>query len=203
VRWTDQIPGINLFANQPPLLIQLTDASMHAKNTGKLAFGICLFLSLPLPLSAQTNAATEQRPEEITITGVKSIRALEQQIWTAEDHLFGLLNELNDDHHYDIHCEKEFRTGSLVPKRVCKPNFLHESTSQNAQATIADMRGEGAVRGAPVQSELEFRYPQLKAKMQELAGKHPELQKGFADYYQLREELNKRLASGAEDSPPP
>jgi len=174
---------------------------MNAKVAGKTAFAFAAILVLPF--AAQTNAATEQRPEEITITGIKSIRALEQQIWTAEDHMFGLFNALNDDHRFDIHCARETRTGTLVSQRVCKPEFMHDAMGKTAQADLADMRGEGAVRVAPVQSVLELQYPQLKEKMQELARKNPELQKDFADYYLLREELNKRLSSGAEASPPP
>lgn len=172
---------------------------MNAKHAGQAAFALALILSLPASVLAQTAPAAQarasERPQESSIISQKSTESLEKDIRVAEDHAYGLFNKLNDDNDYDIRCEKEFRTGTTIGQRVCKPNFLRNSNSRNARSDLADMRGEGAVRTSPVQPELEFRYPQLKEKMQALAAKNPELKKAFADYYLLQEELNKRLAA--------
>ena len=45
----------------------------------------------------------------------------------AQDRMFGLFNELNDDDRYDIECTVETVTGSLISQRVCQPEFLRKT----------------------------------------------------------------------------
>lgn len=180
-------------------------------NTTQLAAMTFCYLLLPgTALSAQetrvTDSATTENteisrmPESVIITGQQSIRDLEIQFSNAEDIMYDMFNELNDDNRYDVHCNMERRTGTTIAQRSCKPQFLIDSTTNNAKAFIAEAQGMTAVRVPPVQSELQYRYPILEEKMKTMAIEHPEFSDAIMKRYELSEELRLRKSTSLQMS---
>lgn len=149
--------------------------------------------------SLATYAATpeprEQLPEEITVTGQKLFSALNKQIRAAEDAMYGLFNELNDDDLYDIRCIWEAPIGTRIRKRNCRPEFVNRATSEEAQDFIAQVQGFGNNNPTPVMAQLAFHYPVLADKMKTLVSENPELLDAVVHHYELRKELDARKSS--------
>ncbi|MDH3552841.1 MAG: hypothetical protein OER22_09530 [Gammaproteobacteria bacterium] len=53
--------------------------------------------------------------DEITVVGARQLGAMRAKVELAEDQVFALFNDLNDDDGYDIICKKETRIGSQLP----------------------------------------------------------------------------------------
>jgi len=150
--------------------------------------------------ASNSNTETARMPESVIITGQQSIRNLEIQFSNAEDFMYDMFNELNDDRRYDVHCYKEAPTGTKISQRICKPQFLIDSTTNNAKASLAEMQGMSAVRVTPVHSELQYRYPILEEKMAMLAREHPEFNDAIIHRYELSEELRLRKSTSLQVS---
>jgi len=69
---------------------------------------ITLTVCLPLAAGAQTtDSETEELDaaiDEITVVGARQLGAMRAEVELAEDQVFALFNDLNDDHGYDIIC---------------------------------------------------------------------------------------------------
>lgn len=124
------------------------------------------------------NETDEQLIDEVTVLGVRDLAALRIEVIRAEDIIYDLYNELNDDDSYDIVCKNETRIGSQIPQRVCQARLFREAV---AEATEDVVEGE-ILSGAAV---IEAKHNEvLRQKMAALANQHPE----------LLEALKKRLA---------
>ena len=143
------------------------------------------------PISDDESEEQEETIEEITVIGQQQIFTLQQQIIQAEDRAFDIFNELNDDDMYDIHCRMEARTGTLLKKRMCRPNFYHRATADNASEYLA-LIGEYSNYGGPSPSTrnvFTYRFPIFKDKVKELAKENPELLDAMQEIFALTEEL--------------
>lgn len=152
----------------------------------------------PAPDAAAEPAATatrERLPEEITVTGQKLFSTLHKQIREAEDRMYGLFNELNSDNLYDVHCEWEAPLGTRIRQRNCRPNFFLRASEENAQAYLAQLRGEPGANVIPVNAQLAFHYPILEQKMKALVAENPELLDAVLRHYELQQELDARKSS--------
>ena len=155
-------------------------------------------------LMLQANAQDENTPasqsepiEEITVIGQQIILDLRLQIIEAEDRAFDIFNALNDDNLYDVVCTKVARTGTLIKKRECLPNFYHRATAENAQEFLGYV-GDYSNYSGPTQSSQNMfaqRFPVFKAKVKELAMQNPELMSALEDLIELSEELKQKRDS--------
>ncbi len=168
---------------------------MKTQDAGKIIRIVAVLSSLTLP----SFASAMEAPEERIVTGQQSLTQLQRQIDQAQDRMFGMFNELNDDDRYDIHCRKERRTGTILSQRVCKPGFLRNSTSLNANAYLATLQGGAAVSSPDPQAESGYHYPILREKMNALAGQNPEFAEAVAKHYELSEELKRRTSAASEE----
>jgi hypothetical protein len=174
---------------------------------------LALLCNLALPLLGQRAVAMEapagEVPEEIVVMGHKPLRQLRVQIELAQDRMFGLFNELNDDDRYDILCREEKRIGTLISQRVCRPEFLRAAMERNAKAFVVGLQSfsslvlEGEMGLAsfsimPLQAEANYRYPILQEKMTALVQQNPEFAKSVAEHHELLEEYNRRTSSAPD-----
>lgn len=81
----------------------------------------------------QTAAAREIIPEEIIVTLPESLTKLRREVYRAENKVFDVFNELNDDLEYDIKCEMENRHGTKMRVRVCKPNYYRFAMEEEGE----------------------------------------------------------------------
>jgi hypothetical protein len=68
------------------------------------------------------NMSSDEKGELIIISEL-SIGELRREIIAVEDEFFRVFNENNDDDSLDVHCRKERMVYSLIPRRICQPNF--------------------------------------------------------------------------------
>ncbi len=152
------------------------------------------------PSSAMAmEASAAETPEEVIVTGRQTRRQLQVRIELAQDRMFGLFNELNDDDRYDIKCTVDTVTGSLISQRVCRPEFLRKTIELNARAFLAGIQGavteDGGTLGssaayAPVpQAEINYRYPILREKMSALVEQNSDFAAAVAEHQALLEEM--------------
>jgi len=161
-----------------------------------LLLAMCLALSNP-GMAAETSASeapasAERLPVEVIVAQPLSFKALNNLMRQAEMRMFDLFNELNDDEQYTITCYRERRTGTKIAQRICAPNFARKASSLNAQAFLADMAGNAAVRSAPVAAEIDFHRPILEQRMEELARDNVEFLDAMIDYYDLKMQVDQR-----------
>lgn len=142
---------------------------------------------------AADSRETERLPVEVIVAQPLSFKALNNLMRQAEMRMFDMFNALNDDEQYTIRCYKDRRTGTKIVQRVCAPNFARKSASLNAQAFLADLSGNGAVRSAPVAAEVDYHRPILERRMEELARENPEFLEAMIDYYDLKMQVDQRL----------
>lgn len=183
-----------------------------ATNNVGLAAGILLFTFAGSSLQAQSSEVMEapvrELPEEVIITGNQPLKQLKRQIEQAQDQMFGLFNELNDDDRYDIKCREEKPLGTRISQRVCRPVFLSSSMEQNGKAFLQgvqnmsgiiapDGQGAGVVSTMPPQAEIVYRYPILKEKMTALVEQNSAFADSVAKHHELLEEYRKRTSSSS------
>ena len=107
--------------------------------------------------------------DEVTVLGVRELADLRAEVVLAEDAVYVLFNDLNDDDRYDIVCKKETRIGSQIPKRICQARLYRDAVAAEAEA-VTD--GE-IMPGMKVNSTKHNAI--LREKMAALANEHPEL----------------------------
>jgi hypothetical protein len=104
---------------------------------------LLLFLcGLLLPGVSAAGEASEQgvtppgeRAEELDRVDIvgKTWRRLKREMTAAEDRFYRRFNELNTRDAFDIRCEMEKETGTRVPKRQCRIQFLVDAQAIDAQ----------------------------------------------------------------------
>ena len=134
-------------------------------------------------------------PEEITVTGQKLFIVLKQQIEEAEDLMYGLFNEMNEDDRYDIHCTWEAPLGTRIPQRVCRPEFVANADEAVAKNFLAERMGFTTTNPPPVQAEMGFHYPVLEEKLREALVESPEFAEAVLRHHELRQEFAERTAT--------
>ncbi|WP_428102182.1 hypothetical protein [Candidatus Rariloculus sp.] len=128
--------------------------------------------------------------EEVVVIGTRTRAALRAQVRDAEDRVFALFNELNDDDDYDIHCRIWERTGTLIGRRVCWANFVGKATTNEATATLNFLKGEMGSVAERTTSVFRYKSRILRDKLRATIGENPELLEAVARHNALRRELD-------------
>lgn len=134
--------------------------------------------------SAQTEDAPggEETIDEIKVMGARSLALMRREVVDAEDRVFELFNELNEDDDYDIICKRETRIGSQLPRRICQTRIYREQLSR--------VTNDEELGLLPVSNMTRNSRSQQTVidKMRALAAAHPEL----LDALRYRRQLEKR-----------
>lgn len=145
-------------------------------------FGLSLITLMLLPcVSAQESKDedVDDTIDEITVMGARSLAMMRAEVIEAEDVIYELFNELNDDNGYDIICKKETRIGSQIPQRVCLARMYRDEV---ALATV-DQEGPAIPVGNRTSSSRHQEI--LIDKMRALSAEHPELLEALRKRYAL------------------
>ena len=152
-----------------------------------------LILVMLLPYAAAQeaeNGEVDETIDEITVMGARSLAMMRAEVIKAEDAIYEVFNELNDDDGYDIICKKETRIGSQIPERVCLARMYRDEV---AMATV-DQEGPALPVGNMTRASQQQAI--LIDKMRVLAAEHPELLDALKKRYALdqryKEERDKR-----------
>ncbi len=178
----------------------------------------CMMLALCTNgVTAQQSASVEQAlPEEIVVTGERTLSGLRFQMDRAQDDIYRLFNQLLDDSRFKINCNTESSTGSYILQRKCEPAFLANERARYAAQTVAAWRsGEdpslpptlamemalatGRVSDEDLKFDMTDQYEKMNQHMYELAMSNTELQQALlklaalqADYVSLEEQQKSR-----------
>lgn len=137
-----------------------------------------------------------ESPQEMTIRGQRLFRHLREEIHEAEDHMYGLFNELNDDDMLDIRCEWHAELGTRIRQRSCQPEFVRQAREGQAENFTHRVQGSGFANANPPAASMVGHYnPKLKTRMKELVQESPEFFAAIKRHHELREELQRKKSN--------
>ncbi len=127
---------------------------------------------------------TSETIDEITVLGIRDLGALRAEITRAEDEVYELYNDLNEDDDYDIICRKHAPIGSQIKQRVCLAKLYRDAL---AEATTDEDQAMIAFGHMPNSKKHNAR---LRDNMSKLANKNPELVEALRKRYDLQQKFD-------------
>ncbi len=158
-----------------------------------MAAGFVLMLALVPVGMCQTTSAVESEPassetvEEITVYGEKSLIRLRHEIYRAEESFFAVFNELNSDDMFDVDCDYVSFLGDRRKHHLCMPKFAKRA---EADATAELLMGGRAAFFTGDSSWAEYGPYRTRVKrldelmwneVRALLVEHPELREEVTD----------------------
>jgi tetratricopeptide (TPR) repeat protein len=146
--------------------------------------------------------------EEITVVGQSSLRLLRLEVQVARERVYGLFNSLNSDDEFDIHCQNAPRTGTRIPRRVCRPRYADNGTGDAGKEFLVVLQSCGMSeacleqarsRAQAIVSEVPVKDQELDAEVQRLTRDNAEFQRAIANYQVVEHryaEARREVASG-------
>lgn len=123
--------------------------------------------------------------DEVTVLGIRELAGLRADVIRAEDVVYDLYNELNEDDRYDIICKKETRIGSQIPRRVCLSRLYRDAVSEASEEAI-----EGYDVGT-IKVNSAKHNAILREKMAALANRNPDLLAALKKRLELKKKLER------------
>ncbi|MDT8397262.1 MAG: hypothetical protein RQ899_01440 [Pseudomonadales bacterium] len=152
--------------------------------------------AMPASPAVATNESTqntgkERLPEEITVIGEIPVDVLRDMVSAAEDHMYAVFNELNDDegNFYDIHCRMEASTGALIRQKICRPAYQDEADYQETQGIFG---GQPYINSVSMKA---FYTRRLREKFGRLMQESPEFNKAIREFVALNQALDERQST--------
>jgi hypothetical protein len=121
--------------------------------------------------------------DEITVMGARDLGALRAELVRAEDEVYDLYNDLNDDDDYDIICKKQARVGSQIKFRVCQTRLFREALSTATEDEDGFLSPEGQLVNEKKHNSI------LREKMRVVANENPELVVALRKRHALKQKL--------------
>lgn len=171
----------------------LEEVGMNHLYLTKFAAVLLVFVQ-GVVLAAQDNTTIE----EIEITGQRSLVGLRLAITVAEDGMYLLWNELNEDDLFDIYCVREARTGALIKQRRCEPGFVTEATSLNARDFFSQAFGSsggGVITPNNPQAVVDYYTPIYHQKMKDMILKNSQMLEAVVNLQNLRTKLDEQKSA--------
>jgi hypothetical protein len=150
----------------------------------------------PKPTSRLPLSSGPEPMEEVEIRGTRNrLRELREEIVRLEDKFYLRYNELNTDDQYDVHCNMEAPTGTLMKYRVCRPEFVETATSEEAKAFL------GGYSVAPANMTIMAKYPSFERQALSVINKDRDLRKLIRerDAVEARYENLRKAEFGGKD----
>jgi len=127
---------------------------------------------------------TDEVVDEITVMGVRDLGALRTELMRAEDEVYDLYNEINEDDDYDIVCKRVALIGSQIKRRVCQARIYRDALSEATE----DDEGGILYVGSIVNEQKHGKI--LREKMRDAANKNPQLIVALKNRYALEQKFN-------------
>lgn len=84
----------------------------------------------PHRIASRPREDGSRRLEEVTVRGQRSLAGFRLEAVAARERIWDVFNEINDDDRFDISCSREGRTGTRITRRVCRPGYAADATSE-------------------------------------------------------------------------
>lgn len=159
--------------------------------------------------SEDTSGSDNATLEQLTVRRERPLAAYRLALEASRDRIFDIFNEINSDAELDIHCRTERRTGSRIPKRVCRPDFSRDVLSKAAGEYAAVLKSRcddgsqecifgnasaaqtAMSRAQAVESEEHYKHLVLAEEIQRLAQESSRLYRALLRHAQLEREYQK------------
>lgn len=133
--------------------------------------------------------------DEVPVIG-RTLRQLRREAIKAEDRFYERFNTINTRDDFDIHCRMEKATGTIVPKRQCRIQFLMDTEAMDAREFVMGLTTAAAARGvhtplAPVQTQWVLRREEYRQTVKALLEKDPELMRLAREWVRLKEQYER------------
>ena len=129
---------------------------------------------------------------EVAIIG-KKLRQLKREAIEAEDRFFEHFNALNTKDDFDIHCRMDKATGTRVPKRQCRIQFLADAAAIDGEEFYRGLfngRGVNTPDAALLPLWLQ-RREEYRQTARALLEKNPQLLALATEWVRLREHYDR------------
>jgi hypothetical protein len=137
-------------------------------------------LAQDAPLSSPPVASDE----EVVVRGRTPLE-VRLEIEKVENAVYERFNALNSDDDFDIVCAEHAPTGSNIPVRSCRPNFVLRAEQRAGGASLSRMQGTAPRSPQNVSAHLQQKGEELTAEMQRLAREDEQLLRGLARLAEL------------------
>jgi hypothetical protein len=122
--------------------------------------------------------------EEVIVQG-RTPQEVRLEIEKVENAVYERFNALNSDDDFDIVCAEHAPTGSNIPVRSCRPNFVLRAEQRAGGASLSRMQGTAPRSPQNVSAHLQQKGEELTAEMQRLAREDEQLLRGLARLAEL------------------
>ena len=143
-------------------------------------------------------SAADESPEEIRITGRRTLLTFRIEMEQAEDHMYELFNTYNSSDKLDLTCEQRTRWFSHMKYRSCNRRYM-EDAEQKATQEAMDL-GFPAKDDSLLWAENAANHQQFNAELKAAAERHPEMLAAIIDVVEKRkryeEERRERALKG-------
>jgi hypothetical protein len=126
--------------------------------------------------------------EEVIVFGERQLNLIRRELVTAENLVFDMFNELNEQDEYDMICLKEARIGSQIRFRVCKPGFMLNAEEEAAEEYLVDIQSDGISQSSPFRGDWKRKSLQQRELMAKLANENPQFLELLKKRLELRHE---------------
>ncbi len=140
-----------------------------------------------------TEPATDM--EEVIVYGERNLNLIRREYVAAEDLVFDMFNELNEQDEYDMVCYKEARIGSQIRFRVCKPGFMRAAESAAAEDYLMDIQSDGMAQANVFWADWQRKSLHQREIMARLANENPQFLELLKKRLELRHEYEASQAS--------
>ena len=171
--------------------------------------GVALGQGQPAAGTGSTAPSTPEPADEVVVRG-KRLADLRIKVDRAQDHAYGIFNDINSTNDFDVTCRDEGRTGTRGTHRVCRPRFEGRISSAAAKEYIAALTmtcpagADGAInfqacmfsgygqrgmsRAQAIQGEAPGKRDLLSEEIQRLASENDQFAQSILDYYAAQQE---------------
>jgi hypothetical protein len=152
----------------------------------RMAGGFALMLSVVPVGMCQTTSTAESQPassetlEEITVYGDKSLTRLRHELYRAEEDFFAVFNDLNSTDEFDVDCDYVTFLGDRRRHHLCMPKFAEKAEVDATLNMLLNGKAGGSwaeyyLGSGPVRKKDEL----LRAEIAALVTENPEMQEAF------------------------
>lgn len=135
---------------------------------------------------------TDKLPEEITVFSPAALKNMRIELERAEEAMFNVFNELNDDDRFDVHCYNPKRYGSKIRQRQCMPNYYLRILEEEAELVLARAGHVAVMTNGIGVSDLERFNAIFKDIVQETINTRPEFIEALSHFEMLKENYDAR-----------
>jgi hypothetical protein len=128
----------------------------------------------------ESESASSEMLEEITVYGDKSLTRLRHELYRAEEDFFDVFNDLNSTDEFDVDCDYVTILGDRRRHHLCMPKFAEKAEIDATLNMLVDGKAGGSwaeyyLGSVRVRKKDEL----LKAEIAALVTENPEMQEAF------------------------